>query len=96
MSSQSLGVEQQALVDALNAEYAAVFGYGVVAAFSNPARAAEVSADAGTALAKASSTEFGKLSTRLGLRNRSASRYKRATRSLSKRPAKTTRAAIPR
>ncbi|NGP09593.1 ferritin-like domain-containing protein [Rhodococcus sp. 14C212] len=45
MSSQSLGVEQQALVDALSAEFAAVFGYGIVAAFSNPARAAEVSAD---------------------------------------------------
>lgn len=34
-----LGEEQQALVDALNAEYAAVFAYGVVGAFSNPARA---------------------------------------------------------
>lgn len=34
-----LGPEQQALVDALEVEYAAVFAYGVVAAFSNPARA---------------------------------------------------------
>ncbi|MFZ2528771.1 MAG: ferritin-like domain-containing protein [Rhodococcus sp. (in: high G+C Gram-positive bacteria)] len=45
MSSPELGPEQQALVDALNAEYAAVFGYGIVAAFSNPARGAEVAAD---------------------------------------------------
>lgn len=33
------GAEQQSLVDALNAEYAAVFAYGIVGAFSNPARA---------------------------------------------------------
>ncbi|AMY18799.1 MULTISPECIES: ferritin-like domain-containing protein [Nocardiaceae] len=33
-----LGPEQQALVDALAAEHAAVFAYGVVAAFSNPTR----------------------------------------------------------
>ncbi|KQU03285.1 hypothetical protein ASG56_18235 [Rhodococcus sp. Leaf7] len=33
-----LGPEQQALVDALNVEFAAVFAYGVVAAFSNPTR----------------------------------------------------------
>ncbi|WP_068160719.1 ferritin-like domain-containing protein [Rhodococcus phenolicus] len=45
MSSPGLGPEQQALVDALNAEHAAVFGYGLVAAFSNPARGDEVSAD---------------------------------------------------
>ncbi|WP_137724860.1 ferritin-like domain-containing protein [Prescottella subtropica] len=45
MSSRSLGPEQQALVDALNAEYAAVFAYGVVAAFSNPARAGQVTTD---------------------------------------------------
>ncbi|WP_138999059.1 ferritin-like domain-containing protein [Rhodococcus zopfii] len=45
MSSPELGPEQQALVDALNVEHAAVFGYGVVAAFSNPARGGEVSAD---------------------------------------------------
>ncbi|HEY5858175.1 MAG TPA: ferritin-like domain-containing protein [Aldersonia sp.] len=32
------GPEQQALIDALNAEHAAVFAYGVVAAFSNPER----------------------------------------------------------
>ncbi|WP_084436148.1 ferritin-like domain-containing protein [Aldersonia kunmingensis] len=35
----SLGPEQQSLVDALRAEHAAVFAYGVVAAFSNPQRA---------------------------------------------------------
>ncbi|MBD0322909.1 MAG: ferritin-like domain-containing protein [Aldersonia sp.] len=34
-----LGSEQQSLVDALRAEHAAVFAYGVVAAFSNPQRA---------------------------------------------------------
>ncbi|WP_206490478.1 ferritin-like domain-containing protein [Rhodococcus sp. KRD162] len=34
-----LGPEQQGLVDALDAEYAAVFAYGVVAAFSNSSRA---------------------------------------------------------
>ncbi|MGA9869533.1 MAG: DUF4439 domain-containing protein, partial [Rhodococcus sp. (in: high G+C Gram-positive bacteria)] len=41
-----LGEEQQALVDALDAEYAAVFAYGVVGAFSNPARADLVAANA--------------------------------------------------
>ncbi|WP_305094727.1 ferritin-like domain-containing protein [Prescottella sp. R16] len=45
MSNQSLGPEQRALVDALTAEYAAVFAYGVVAAFSNPARTGQVAAD---------------------------------------------------
>lgn len=38
MSSQSPGPEQQALIDALQAEYAAVFAYGIVAAFSNSTR----------------------------------------------------------
>ncbi|MBY6540937.1 ferritin-like domain-containing protein [Rhodococcus sp. BP-349] len=33
-----LGPEQQALVDALNVEFAAVFAYGLIAAFSNPTR----------------------------------------------------------
>ncbi|CCQ16827.1 putative uncharacterized protein [Rhodococcus sp. AW25M09] len=33
-----LGPEQQGLVDALHAEYAAVFAYGIVAAFSNSTR----------------------------------------------------------
>lgn len=45
---QELGSEQQALVDALNVEYAAVFAYGVIAAFSNPTRdplVAEYAAD---------------------------------------------------
>lgn len=40
-----LGQEQQALVDAVAAEHAAVFAYGLVAAFSNPARTEQVSAD---------------------------------------------------
>ena len=40
------GPEQEALVDALHAEYAAVFAYGVVAAFANPDRAGAVAADA--------------------------------------------------
>jgi len=42
----SPGPEQQALLDALAAEYAAVFAYGVVAAFSNPDRDRMVAADA--------------------------------------------------
>ena len=33
-----IGPEQQALVDALNVEFAAVFAYGIIAAFSNPTR----------------------------------------------------------
>lgn len=45
MSSPELGSEQQALVDALDAEHAAVFGYGIVAAFADTSRAAEVAAD---------------------------------------------------
>ncbi|UVT25895.1 ferritin-like domain-containing protein [Rhodococcus pyridinivorans] len=45
MSSPELGSEQQALVDALEAEHAAVFGYGVVAAFADPARANAVAED---------------------------------------------------
>ncbi|PTR26582.1 uncharacterized protein DUF4439 [Rhodococcus sp. OK519] len=39
MSSRSPGPEQQALIEALQAEYAAVFAYGIVAAFSNTNRA---------------------------------------------------------
>ncbi|MCX5046548.1 ferritin-like domain-containing protein [Aldersonia sp. NBC_00410] len=35
----SIGPEQQALIDALRAEHAAIFAYGLVAAFSNPQRA---------------------------------------------------------
>jgi aspartate/methionine/tyrosine aminotransferase len=38
MSSQNPGPEQQSLIDALQAEYAAIFAYGLVAAFSNPNR----------------------------------------------------------
>lgn len=45
MSSPELGSEQQALVDALEAEHAAVFGYGIVAAFADPSRATEVATD---------------------------------------------------
>ncbi|MFD4295540.1 ferritin-like domain-containing protein [Rhodococcus sp. NPDC058505] len=44
-SAATLGPEQQALVDALRAEHAAVFAYGIVAAYSNPTRAAQVAAD---------------------------------------------------
>lgn len=45
MSKPSPGPEQQALVDALRAEYAAIFAYGPVAAFSNPTRANLVAAN---------------------------------------------------
>lgn len=41
----ALGPEQQALVDALRAEHAAVYAYGIVAAYSNPTRAGRVAAD---------------------------------------------------
>lgn len=41
----TLGQEQQALVDALRAEHAAIFAYGIVAAHSNPARAQQIAAD---------------------------------------------------
>ncbi|MCC8926331.1 ferritin-like domain-containing protein [Rhodococcus sp. I2R] len=51
-----LGVEQQALVDALDAEYAAVFAYGVVGAFSNPARADLVAANAAAHRARRNAT----------------------------------------
>ncbi|TQF66998.1 DUF4439 domain-containing protein [Rhodococcus spelaei] len=45
-TSATVGPEQQSLVDALKAEHAAVYAYGVIAAFSNPTRAAQISADA--------------------------------------------------
>lgn len=51
-----LGDEQQALVDALNAEYAAVFAYGVVGAFSNPTRADLVAANAAAHRARRDAT----------------------------------------
>ncbi|WP_186626730.1 ferritin-like domain-containing protein [Rhodococcus sp. BP22] len=51
-----LGIEQQALVDALNAEYAAVFAYGVVGAFSNPARGGLIAADAAAHRARRDAT----------------------------------------
>ncbi len=45
MSSTSPGPEQQALLDALQDEYAAVFAYGIVAAFSNTNRTDLVAAN---------------------------------------------------
>lgn len=45
MSKSSPGPEQQALIDALNAEYAAIFAYGLVAAFSNQMRSDLVEAN---------------------------------------------------
>lgn len=52
----SLGPEQQALVDALRAEHAAVYAYGIVAAFSNPARIGQISADAASHRARRDAT----------------------------------------
>lgn len=51
-----LGEEQQALVDALNSEYAAVFAYGIVGAFSNPARADLVAVNAAAHRARRDAT----------------------------------------
>ncbi|MEE2035055.1 ferritin-like domain-containing protein [Rhodococcus chondri] len=45
MSSPEPGPEQRSLIEALAAEHAAVFGYGLVAAFADPSRAEQVSAD---------------------------------------------------
>jgi hypothetical protein len=45
VTSPELGPEQQSLVDALAAEHSAVFGYGVVSAFADPARADDVATD---------------------------------------------------
>lgn len=50
------GPEQQALIDALEAEYAAVFAYGVVGAFSNPERANLVAANAAAHRARRNAT----------------------------------------
>ncbi len=44
-AKSALGPEQQALVDALRAEHAAIFAYGIVAAYSNPTRAGQIAAD---------------------------------------------------
>ena len=52
----SPGPEQQALLDALATEYAAVFAYGVVAAFSNPERAGTVAAAAAAHRARRDAT----------------------------------------
>ncbi|MDJ0391867.1 ferritin-like domain-containing protein [Rhodococcus sp. G-MC3] len=51
-----LGAEQQALVNALDAEYAAVFAYGIVGAFSNPARADLVAQNAAAHRARRDAT----------------------------------------
>lgn len=52
----SPGPEQQALIDALNAEHAAVFAYGVVAAFSNPERADLIAANSAAHRARRDAT----------------------------------------
>ena len=51
-----LGPEQQALVDALQAEYAAIYAYGVIGAFSNPDRSELVAVDAAAHRARRDST----------------------------------------
>lgn len=50
------GPEQQSLIDALEAEYAAVFAYGIVAAFSNPNRAELVTSSVAAHRARRDST----------------------------------------
>ncbi len=50
------GPEQQALIDALDAEYAAVFAYGIVGAFSNPDRANLVAANTAAHRARRNAT----------------------------------------
>ncbi|MFC9789939.1 ferritin-like domain-containing protein [Rhodococcus sp. NPDC127528] len=55
-STATVGPEQQGLVDALRAEHAAVYAYGIVAAFSNPTRAGQVSADAAAHRARRDAT----------------------------------------
>ncbi|WP_027499416.1 ferritin-like domain-containing protein [Rhodococcus sp. UNC363MFTsu5.1] len=54
--TSSLGPEQQALSDALRAEHAAVYAYGLIAAFSNPARIGDVSASAAAHRARRDAT----------------------------------------
>ena len=54
--TSSLGPEQQALSDALRAEHAAVYAYGLIAAFSNPARIGDISADAAAHRARRDAT----------------------------------------
>ena len=53
---RELGPEQQALVDALEAEHSAVFGYGLVAAFADSSRSDEVAADAAAHRARRDAT----------------------------------------
>ncbi len=55
-SNAGLGQEQQALVDALRAEHAAIFAYGIVAAYSNPARASQIGADTAAHRARRNAT----------------------------------------
>ncbi|MBJ8341522.1 ferritin-like domain-containing protein [Antrihabitans sp. YC3-6] len=50
------GTEQQALVDALKAEHAAVFAYGLAAAFSNPERAELIATNAAAHRARRDAT----------------------------------------
>ena len=52
----ALGPEQQALVDALRAEYSAIYAYGVIGAFSNPDRGGLIAADAAAHRARRDST----------------------------------------
>ena len=52
----TLGPEQQALVDALRAEYAAVYAYGVIGAFSNPDRGDLIAQNAAAHRARRDST----------------------------------------
>ncbi|QBJ98145.1 DUF4439 domain-containing protein [Rhodococcus sp. ABRD24] len=56
MSTRGLGPEQQALIDALNAEYAAIFAYGLVAAFSNANRTDLVAANTAAHRARRNAT----------------------------------------
>ena len=52
----SVGPEQQGLIDALRAEHAAVFAYGVVAAFSNPQRAGQIAVNSAAHRARRDAT----------------------------------------
>ncbi|TJZ81096.1 DUF4439 domain-containing protein [Rhodococcus oryzae] len=54
--TSSLGPEQQALSDALRAEHAAVYAYGLIAAFSNPARIGDITTDAAAHRARRDAT----------------------------------------
>lgn len=45
MSTPEPGPEQQSLIDALSAEHSAIFGFGVLAAFVDPAHSGTVATD---------------------------------------------------